>query len=154
MTATAGFGPAPLVSPSSYTPLAVERVLVRLNELLLRRDGSDRWWSSLARTVDDLSVALAEHRAVAEGFHGLHDEILEEQPRLAHDVRALERDHVELADEVSELRTLISESAGGRGRISLVLAAGTEVLARIRGHERRLRTVLHEAYQRDLGGGD
>ena len=129
-------------------------MLVRLNEVLVVREDSQIWWGAVARTVDDLALALAEHRAVAEGSRGLHDEILEEQPRLTHEVRALERDHAELAEEVAELRALVDESAGTRGGVALVLAASTEVVARIRGHERRLATVLHEAYQRDLGGGD
>lgn len=136
---------------TSYAPLDMERCLTRINELLVLRTGSATWWDSLGRSLDDLSAALERHVEETGGRDGLHRQILEQEPRLAFEVRGLERDHADLAADVRELRALVAESPGRAGGVPATLAATTEVVARIRGHQRRLSTVLHEAYQRDLG---
>ena len=138
---------------TTYAPLSLERSLARIDELLVRRASTPSWWVSLTGTLDDLSRALDEHRAAAAGRDGLHGQILAEHPRFAFDVGRLEKDHVELANDITELKGLVSVSSSHQGGLPLVLAGTTEVVARIRGHQRRLATVLHEAFQRDLGEG-
>ena len=154
MSVTTELGPDRVSARAAYAPVSLERTLARIDELLVRRSSDPAWFSSLARTLDALGASLAEHREAAEGHGGWHSQILEEHPRLSFEVRSLQKDHVELAAEIAELRKLVTTSATTPGRLPVVLAATTEVVARIRGHQRRLGTVLHEAYQRDLGGGD
>jgi hypothetical protein len=144
-----------LVSPGrdampTHDPLTEERALTRVNDLLVLRDDTGTWWAAIARSVDDLIDAMWAHRALAEGGDGLRG-ILEEHPRLAFQVKSLERDHAELGDELGQLRSLIGASMGRPGGVAAVLAAATEVVARIRGHQRRARNLVVEAYQRDLG---
>lgn len=145
---------------SSQTPvregdaLSEERVLTRINDLLVTRADTGWWWTAIARSVDDLIDLMWEHRAASEGLGGLHGDILDEHPRLAFQVRSIEKDHVELVDDVTQLRALIAVSTARPGGVSAVLAAATEVVARIRGHQRRVRTLVSEAYLRDLGSGE
>ena len=141
----------PTISSFQRAPLSLERSLSRINELLVRRGHADAWWSALLRAVDELAAAVEVNRAESVGREGLHSQILDLQPRLAFDVRGLERDHVELAADIAELRSIVATSSEHPGGMPATLAATTEVVARIRGHQRRLSTVLHEAYQRDLG---
>ncbi|MFN8167653.1 MAG: hypothetical protein U0S36_02590, partial [Candidatus Nanopelagicales bacterium] len=143
--------PAAPTDAAPYSPLDLERCLTRINEQLVLRTGSDAWWSSLGRSLDELATALRRHAEETGGSDGLHGQILEHEPRLAFEVRGLERDHVDLAADVRELQALVAASPGQPGAVPRTLAATTEVVARIRGHQRRLGTVLHEAYQRDLG---
>ena len=134
--------------------LSEERVLTRINDLLVTRADTGAWWAAIARSVEDLIDVMWEHRTASEGLGGLHGEILEEHPRLAFQVRSIEKDHAELVDEVTQLRSLIAVSIGRPGGVSAVLASATEVVARIRGHQRRARTLVSEAYLRDLGSGE
>lgn len=134
--------------------LSEERVLTRINDLLVTRADTGAWWASIARSVDNLIDVMQEHRTASEGLDGLHGQILEEHPRLAFQVRSIEKDHAELVDDVTQLRSLIAVSIGRPGGVSAVLASATEVVARIRGHQRRARTLVSEAYLRDLGAGE
>ncbi|MDA8435277.1 MAG: hypothetical protein M0Z98_04770 [Actinomycetales bacterium] len=135
-----------------HDPLSEERALTRVNDLLVLRADCGSWWSAIARSVDDLIDVMWEHRA--DGHGGLHRDLLEEHPRLAFQIRSLEKDHTELTEELAQLRALIGASIGRPGGVAEVLAAATEMVARIRGHQRRARTLVVEAYQRDLGSGE
>jgi hypothetical protein len=143
--------PTPTVRSTDYTPLTLERSLGRVNELLVVRSNTDGWWTALRRAIDDVAGALELHRAQGSGPDGLHSAILVQHPRLAFDIRGLERDHDELATDVAELQEIVAGAQRLPGGMAHALAATTEVVARIRGYQRRLSTVLHEAYQRDLG---
>lgn len=139
---------------TGHDPLSEERALTRINDLLVLRADTGSWWTAIARSVDDLIDVMWEHRAAEEGRDGLYGDILEEHPRLAFQIRSIEKDHAELADDLAHLRSLIGVSIGRPGGVAAVLAAATEVVARIRGHQRRTRTLVTEAYQRDLGSGE
>ncbi len=128
----------------------LELRLSRTHELLVRRTGSPEWWSMLARNVEDLARAVEAH---AEGCEVFHRQLLGDEPRLAFHARSLERDHVELTAELSELKAIVASSATQPSGLPIALAATTEAVARIRGHERRAGQLLHEAVRRDLGGG-
>jgi hypothetical protein len=133
------------------SPVSLERSLARVDELLVGRANTGLWWSALSRAVDDVGRAFAAHRAQGAGPDGLHVQILEQEPRLAFDVRGLERDHEEVAQDIAELRELLVGCPHQPSGMAQALAATTEVVARIRGYQRRLSTVLHEVYLRDLG---
>lgn len=130
---------------------SLELRLSRTHELLVRRTGSPEWWSMLARNVEDLARAVDAH---AEGCEVFHRQLLADDPRLAFQVRSLERDHVELAADLCELSATVAASATQTSGMPIALAATTEAVARIRGHERRAGQLLHEAVRRDLGVGD
>jgi hypothetical protein len=143
--------PAPLIAPTGHSPASLERSISRVDELLVGRANTDVWWASLVRAVDDVGAAFAFHRAQSAGPDGLHVQILEQEPRLAFDVRGLERDHEEVAQDIAELRELLMGCPHEPSGMAQALAATTEVVARIRGYQRRLSSVLHEVYLRDLG---
>ncbi len=134
--------------------LSTEQALTRVDDLLVHPADSGAWWTTLARGVNNLTDAMWEERALAGGAAGLHQEIVDEQPRLAFQATRLEREHIGLIDELAKLRLLVSACMGRAGGVAIVLAATADVVGRIRGHGRRSSTLVHEAYQRDLGGGD
>ena len=134
--------------------LSTDQALTYVNGLLVHPADSGAWWTTLARGLNNLTDAMWEEGYLAGGPAGLHQEIMDEQPRLAFQVRRLEREYVDLIDELVELRLLVSTCMGRAGGVAVVLAATTDLVGRIRAHERRSCTLVHEAYQRDLGGGD
>lgn len=135
-------------SRTATSPMPLERSLARTNELLVGRTNTPEWWTALARNIDDVAGCVESHAVACES---VHRQLLPEHPRLAFRVRALERDHVELIAEAAELRAVVAAATDQAAGLPIVLAATTELVARLRGHDRRAGNLLHEALRQDLG---
>ncbi len=138
---------------ASYLPLPSPRVTSSSIDDLLRVDHpTGLWWADLAESLDLLADRLWLHCAESDGPDGLHRQILAEQPRLAPEVRRLEREHAELATELRATRILLGRAAGDTGQADLVKTAVRHLLARMHAHEGRSRDALYEALFVDIGG--
>lgn len=137
--------PQDVLSPSDTAAVPDEVALAGLTELLVLRDHDDRWWEALARRTDVLALAMAAHdidpagRCIAPASGSAVG--------MANDARdrRLQAEHAEIARELADLRALlVSARAEPRGA-SLVLAETTEIIALVRGHNRRARDTLASA---------
>ena len=139
---------------SRIDPPLVGVRLARLEAVIARPAGSGAWWSAFQHHLDELVDALHRESHQIEGPDGLHQDILEEQPRLSFQVRRLEEERAQLIRELALLRMLVSACRVREGGIAVALTATTDVVARLRGHRDRDDAVLHETYRCDLGVGD
>ncbi len=137
--------PAPRVSADEFD-------MARLDQVLSVEAPTAVWWADAAKLLDHLSDRMFEHRTTVEGPHGLHQELIDTQPRLAPAVDRLERDHAELADRMVAARLLVGERAGDPDGVGTVLASLTEIRDQLNAHQRRANTVLHDAHCVDIGG--
>lgn len=131
-----------------------EPLFQRIGQLLTESTDTAVWRVALARGVDDLGAALWEHRAALEGQSGLLREIEGDAPRLVFAARLTHRELEELATTLAQVRQTISFSMGRPGGVSAVVAATASWLASARRHQERVATLVHDAYELDLGGGD
>jgi hypothetical protein len=109
------------------------------------------WAKELAHELDDLSAALELHIAVTEAPGGLLDEILHEEPRLAHRVELLRVDHLMLRERLDDARESLPHAAdevpGARDRVVTLLEAVVR-------HRHLGADLVYEAYNVDMEAGD
>ena len=143
----------PSSASSAAQRLFDDELLHRIEELLALPADTAAWWTALAHRIDQLDAGFWNHRAAMEGPRGLFQDVLRDEPRLAFQVKVLERDLGDIATDIAQLRLLVSASMGTEGGVPRALAGATEATALIRAHHRRIRALIHEAYTIDLGYG-
>jgi hypothetical protein len=111
-------------------------------------DRGPDWSVLLHRHLDDLYAALQDHRNLTEGDRGCYAEVVAAAPRLARGMRGLLRDHDQLVEALSALRTRIDTGAP----FPDLRRCGTDLLMLLERHRRRGITLLYEAYGTDIGG--
>ncbi len=122
-----------------------ELQLARLEALLVNRSAYTNWWDCLAEQAHELTNSFLPHLSPV-----VREEELEEPPfhadqHVAPELARLEAEHIALLEELSELRSIVARSSRSREAVSGALAASTEVIAMLRGHNRRHRNVAHDA---------
>ena len=127
--------------------------LDRLSALLAEADGRAAWWVELAQRIDALGDGLALHRAQAEGAHGLHAQVIADEPRLTAAVGRLGADHNELEEELRRARAMVGEAAGDPEGAEAAIAQVRSLIARMRRHQETAYRVVSDAYNVDIGGG-
>lgn len=133
------------------------RSSMRLLEDALTRPASGRttaWTYEVALEFDHLRLAMREHVLVADAEDGLLLEILEQQPRLEPQIKALHDDFEEIESLATSMRATLDEVEGGEPPA----AAETrhqlrELLGRLRSHQSLESDVIWEAFALDIGVG-
>ncbi|HEY7007605.1 MAG TPA: hypothetical protein VH395_01615 [Jatrophihabitantaceae bacterium] len=128
---------------------AVRQRRAELSDTLdaLRRSLADPA-SDLAPELDRLASDFALHVEVTEGPDGLHQAILAGDLRLANQVQVLAKEHGEIAAEIAAaVAATVSAEPPSREAVSALLD-------RIVRHREQGATLIREAYQTDIGGGD
>ena len=124
---------------------AVRQRRAELSDTLdaLRRSLADPA-GDIGPSLDRLASDFALHVEVTEGPDGLHQAILAGDLRLANQVQLLAKEHGEIA---SEIAAAVAAQPASRESVSALLD-------RIVRHRERGATLIREAYQTDIGGGD
>jgi hypothetical protein len=128
-----------------------EWLLVRIEPFLAMPADTAAWWIAFRRWIDDLDAAFLDYRWRIGGPGGLLDEVRDQDPRLAFQVRVIDRELGEIATEIARLRLLVAASMGVDGGVPMAVGSASALVRVVRAHHRRLRTLLHEAYTVDLG---
>ncbi len=150
--ATVAVPAALAIVPEQATRSADEFELADLDRLLAVEAPTALWWAKAAKLVDRLTDRMWEHRTQVEGPHGLHAELIAEQPRVAPAIERLEADHAELAERFTATRSLIGECAGDPDMVPLVKTEIAEIRDQLESHQKRASAVVHEAHNVDIGG--
>lgn len=116
-----------------------ELQLGRLEALLVNRSPDSSWWDALVDQIGRVTDTFRPHLAGSSRDPGAQPHGGQPAGRTAPGAARLEAEHAALVDELAELRALVAGSARKHGSVSHVLAASTEVIALLRGHNRRHR---------------
>lgn len=112
----------------------------------------------VAALLPEVQQALTEHSRLAASPRGLHDAVVEADPRLKHTADALLDEHRELSARVAALRGQMVSVATAAGRsaqdAAQVRRAAEDLVRRLNRHMERGSTLLYEAFERDIGAGD
>ena len=117
--------------------------LGRLEALLVNRSSDTSWWDAVERQVDRVTTCFLPHLAEVGRATHPREPLDADERRAAQELARIEEEHSSLLDELAELRSLVANSARSQGSVSRALAASTEVIALLRGHNRRHRTMGH-----------
>src|SRR5437764_1327624 len=104
------------------------------------------WRSGVARQLARLRAAFADHVAVTEGPGGLYASLLDDAPRLAHEVDVLVREHGDVRATLDALAERVDTEP------ERLRAWANDVLRELSRHRQRGADVIYEAYTTDIGG--
>ncbi len=93
-----------------------------------------------------------EHVDLAEAPDGVIADVMARAPRLAHATRSLEDEHRELEALAQGLLAAAHEELDAG--TPQVRDAAQELVERLQAHRRKGATLLFDAYELDIGGGD
>jgi hypothetical protein len=125
----------------------------RLERVLAVAKGQNVISDEIRDLLDQVKADLAVHRALAEGRHGLHLDIVRSSPRHAHAVHRLNAEHRLLAARANELCVHAASRVFDGGVAMEQLRTCAQALIReIARHRQREADLVHEAYDLDLGG--
>jgi hypothetical protein len=142
--------PYPATShPVTFRPAALEDSIRRLATVGLQPDAEASWRAHVAGLLSPLRVAFAAHRAATEGDAGLYANLVQDAPRLIHQVNGLVAEHAVLDGAMARLEgiaeTVETDAEVIRHEVMLVLGD----LAR---HRQRDSDLVYDAYSIDIGG--
>jgi hypothetical protein len=109
------------------------------------------WTERVHIALIELSVDLRDHIHITEGPGGVHEQIVQAAPRLAHGVTQLTSDHARLREMLERALT----TAGGHeaeDHVELTREYGTALLGRLVRHRQLSSDLIFEALQVDIGG--
>jgi hypothetical protein len=109
------------------------------------------WGKELAHELDELGEALERHITATEAPGGLLDDIVREEPRLAHKAYLVREDHGALRQRLDDARAALphTEADIGTARDRVVDLLGAIVRHRHMGSD-----LVYEAFNVDMEGGD
>ncbi len=113
--------------------------------------GSPSSTAELAAAVEELLRTWQLHVQRSEDADGLLAQVIVDVPRVAPKVARIRREHRQIAAELAQLATALTEAgspAGHEGRHDAVRA----VLDQIAQHRGLAGDLVHEAYHVDIGG--
>jgi hypothetical protein len=148
-------GISPALETARRRRVALHDALVRL-ETEISSPGRGRegeWAGDVTKALANLHVAFDEHIEATERPGGLYEEILENSPRLAGQVRRLQDEHPTIRDAIDEAIERVSGPIDDEDldeiRDGLQLMMGHVVKHRQRGAD-----LVWEAYNLDIGGAE
>lgn len=113
------------------------------------------WLAGVERSLGRVAQALAEQRAEYTGPEGIFARVLEQAPRLQHEVERVRAEQDRIAAEVVEALAAVRHSAGDDttivGRVRDECLDIFKTVSRFR-HDSS--DLLHGAYEVDIGAGD
>jgi hypothetical protein len=110
--------------------------------------GTPGWWARLAEALDDLRDQMAR-----ADVPGLAAQVVADAPELAASAMRLPDLDDQAQAEAALLRLEVADRAGLRSEARSIREALRVLLLRVRRIERISGDLLHDAYQRDFGGG-
>jgi len=127
-----------------------------MNALKLALDGDavgrvNHWAERVAVALVELSADFTTHIAVTEGPDGLHADIVDSAPRLAHAVEELSAEHRVIVDLLEDLLGRASNPVSSED-VGTIRDGGTGLLGRLVRHRQRGADLIFEAYEADIGG--
>jgi hypothetical protein len=113
----------------------------------------DAWAKDVYNAHSELREALALHTQAVDGPGKMWEEILDKEPRLAHEIKWLRADHVELVRLVDEAmaRTLLARDGDA---VEAIRTQALGVLGACSRHRHRGANLVYEAYHVDISTGD
>ncbi|HEX6499897.1 MAG TPA: hypothetical protein VF054_12820 [Micromonosporaceae bacterium] len=105
------------------------------------------WTTRVRGALNALRPAFALHVDTTEGPDGLHGEILDREPRLAHQATVLVREHAVIAATMDALAERL-----GTVPPDLIRAWAVDLLRELSRHRQRGADLLYEAFETDIGG--
>ena len=107
----------------------------------------------LCRHATDLAAVLKSHFE-REEQDGYFDEIIEQAPRTSREVAALEAEHTELLDRLTQLAGRLSKAVDSAADCTRLSREFRDFLSDCRGHEERENALIQDAWLTDIGTGD
>jgi hypothetical protein len=111
----------------------------------------DYWTQRVAVAVVELSADFTTHIAITEGPDGLHRNIVDTAPRLAHAVEKLSAEHAVIVDRIEDLLRTASSPPLSDG-VNTIREQATSLLGLLARHRQRGADLIFEAYEADIGG--
>ena len=112
-------------------------------------DGAPSWRAHVASLLNPIRDAFERHRAETEGDTGLYAELVQDAPRLAHEVDCLVQEHANLDDALARLADIASARDLDP---DLLRRAAQSVVGGLDRHRQRDSDLVYEAYTTDIGG--
>lgn len=128
---------------------ALLRDIQMFEQALATPAGEPGWRARVSTRLHALRGAFAEHIVVTEGGDGLYAELLDDAPRLSHQVHVLIREHAAIGATMTTLQRRVDapESA-----VDDLRAWSGDLLRELSRHRQRGADLVYEAYETDIGG--
>ena len=120
-----------------------------LEAAVSRPRSSPGWRDGLRDALSPLAEALDEHVAEVEGEEGLFEEILLREPRMAHAVETLKKDH----ESLQTLSAAALDALGSQDSNEVRLKVNS-VLLELARHRQKGSELIYETYAVDIATGD
>ena len=109
------------------------------------------WAERVDVALVELTADFDEHVVMTEGSGGLHDAVIQAEPRLSNAVRRLVSEHTVIRDLVADLLDRVRPPVAPND-VDGIRERGTALLGRLARHRRHGADLVHQAYEVDLGG--
>lgn len=109
----------------------------------------EAWRHRVALVGADVAEAFGDHVHDTECKDGLFDEVMAENPRLAHRIDQLKDDHVDLTQVITRLNATLSDPS----EPETIREQGVALLAALIHHRHSGAEMLHEAYWVETSSG-
>jgi hypothetical protein len=113
------------------------------------------WATGLASSLTRLQDAFVRHIEATESNDGLFADVIEQAPRLAHQVGQLRADHPAIEQSIHQALVLVADPAGiDPTRISAAGEAVLDLMSSITRHRHLGASLVYEAYNVDIEASD
>ena len=138
---------------ASCGPVELRRPAAALSAPSAQREQD--WAAGLAAALSRLQEAFGRHIEATESSDGLFADVIDQAPRLAHQVGQLRADHPAIQQSIQQARELVDDSAAvDSSRISAAGEAVLELMGSITRHRHLGASLVYEAYNVDIEAGD
>ncbi len=112
------------------------------------------WAANVAKALTNLESAFDEHITATERPGGLYEEILDNSPRLAGQVRRLREEHPVIRNAIAAELDRVSAEADDLWPLDEVRDDLQRVMGLVVRHRQRGADLVWEAYNLDIGGAE
>src|SRR4051794_8984716 len=109
------------------------------------------WATGLAAALTRLQDAFRHHIEATESSDGLFADVIEQAPRLSHQVGQLKADHPAIEQSIQQALALVNDPAGiDSSRISAAGETVIELMSSLTRHRHLGASLVYEAYNVDI----
>jgi hypothetical protein len=136
--------------------IELHEVLIRLEKVISSpaRGRAQDWAAVVAKTLTALGAAFDYHIEATERPGGLYEEILENSPRFAGQVRRLQDEHPVIHAAIGSELDRLSSPVGDDAQVDDLRDDLQRLMGQVVRHRQRGADLVWEAYNLDIGGAE
>ena len=114
------------------------------------------WAQRVSDRLDALLIAFDRHVEITEAKDGLLEEVIDAQPRLAHRVERLRRDHVDIRVSIEDAMASVKEPSSfvDDAQVEDITKSVLAMLVQLVYHRHLGADIMYQAYTVDMDAAD